>query len=71
MNGQAIKQVAAVGVEGRYHRRHPIIERLEILNELVSGDAPATDLAVDVNLDQSFFGLDLSLDPVPVLILDW
>ncbi|MNJ40104.1 hypothetical protein D3C77_349900 [compost metagenome] len=70
VNGQAIEQVATVGVEGRHHRRYTVIERLQVLDELVGGDTPAADLAIDVNLNDGLISLDLGLDSVPVLILD-
>ncbi|MNN79820.1 hypothetical protein D3C81_1964960 [compost metagenome] len=70
MDGQAVEEVTAVGVEGGDHRRHPVINRFKVLNELISGNAPSADLAIDIDLNNRLFGLRLCLDSVPVLVLD-
>ncbi|MCY1366344.1 hypothetical protein D9M69_532360 [compost metagenome] len=66
MDGDAVKEVAADGVEVDQHRRHAIVQRLQVADKVTGGDAPEADLAVDEHLDGLGGTFAQGADAVPV-----
>ncbi|MOA29077.1 hypothetical protein D3C78_1500680 [compost metagenome] len=68
VDGDPFEQVAADGVEARHDGRNPIVAGLEVVDEAGGADAPAADLAVDVDLDGALLSFPGRLEAVPVLV---